>query len=76
MEQNNLDYTNTFVSLEKYLSNIGYSDSIIVILEFWIIKWKECISNTKKSRALMAQVNPKIIPRNHLVERALRQARE
>jgi uncharacterized protein YdiU (UPF0061 family) len=24
----------------------------------------------------MAQVNPKIIPRNHLVERALRQARE
>lgn len=71
-----LDYTNSFVSLEKYLQDKNYSDEIISMLGLWVQKWKKTLVDISKSILLMQKTNPKIIPRNHLVERALKEARE
>lgn len=76
MHENNLDYTNTFVSLEKVLWTKNILNNDIKILKDWVIQWKENIANTETSIQIMGEVNPKIIPRNHLVEKALKKARE
>lgn len=75
LETNKLDYTNSFVSLEKHLEDVLYSDKNISVLKVWIIKWKVCIINQTESISLIKKTNPKVIPRNHLVEKALESAR-
>lgn len=64
------------MSLEKYLQDKNYSDEIISMLGLWVQKWKKTLVDISKSILLMQKTNPKIIPRNHLVERALKEARE
>ena len=74
LEKNKLDYTNSFISLEKYLIDSTYTDNNINSLKLWIIEWEDFIKDSKKSINLMQKTNPKVIPRNHLVEKALESA--
>lgn len=70
------DYTKTFVRLTTDISGLeadpDFSD--------WIVKYKlrrsRQIQNEEQSVELMKSVNPAMIPRNHLVEEALKQAVE
>lgn len=73
METDELDYTNTFVNL----MNIDYEISY-VNLSNWIQKWKARLSRQSNtwsdSLKLMKDNNPVVIPRNHHVERVLKDA--
>ena len=74
MQKNNADFTNTFrslVMLDNHSSALeqdnGYKN--------WLVLWKARLArqpeSLDQSRVLMNSVNPKVIPRNHLVEQAL-----
>ena len=71
METFKADYTNTFASLTL---NKPYKDSLSVSSEFknWKKEWKERIENENSSYKIMKMNNPIYIPRNHLVESALK----
>ena len=77
MQKNKADYTNTFRLLaEDSIQNTElYQDD-----EFrnWLTLWKTRLSRQNEtfdeSIQLMDAVNPKVIPRNHLVEEALNAA--
>ncbi len=76
MLENELDFTNTFRQLTKdpleLLWATGFNE--------WYIKWKERLkfekTNEEEIVNLMKQYNCNIIPRNHLVEAALKDAAE
>ncbi len=76
MKKNKADYTNTFCHLMGVKSN----DDIYKKTDFlaWIEKWKlrSELNNSSKERQikLMKINNPVIIPRNHKVEEALKEA--
>lgn len=71
MKTNNADYTNTFIALQSQSIEKG---SIYDNDDFkqWYNRWQE----HEISYELMAQNNPQFIPRNHLVEEALKSASE
>ena len=77
MQQNKVDYTNTFVSLSKkdVLKNKLFKD--IKFLN-WYQQWQNRLTLNKKpielSLNLMRTSNPLIIPRNHKVEEVLESA--
>ncbi|PIE46771.1 MAG: hypothetical protein CSA42_06725 [Gammaproteobacteria bacterium] len=86
MHAHQLDYTNSFKQLTLMVMDIDFSD--IEALEFakisdtdafdkWIDNWKKALKKTDKLNALMLMQthNPLFIPRNHLVESALQQAK-
>ncbi len=79
MHQNKADYTNTFCYLmEEYREkNEIYKEKEFLL---WKKKWEDRIkinSNSKeKSLKIMLKANPLVIPRNHLVEKALNYATE
>lgn len=71
-----LDYTNTFLVLTQ--DNIML-DSPMNRPDFksWLDKWKHIIRNStgvEQARKMMKENNPTFIPRNHLVEEALKMA--
>ncbi len=76
MKINKADYTNTFCHLMDVKSN----DEIYKKTDFltWIDKWKlrSQLNNSSKKKQikLMRKNNPIIIPRNHKVEEALKEA--
>ncbi len=87
MAKGDADFTNTF----RYLSNsidIDPIDGSLARLEFsdpsifdeWLIRWKERIKleqvSPKELGNVMRAANPAVIPRNHLVESAIRAAEE
>jgi len=77
MEQNKLDYTNTFYSLtDKNLQKNKFFQNKTFIK--WHERWKkrQTQNNNKldKSLSLMNSTNPLIIPRNHIVEEVLEAA--
>jgi uncharacterized protein YdiU (UPF0061 family) len=59
MQEKQLDYTNTFVSLTRGSTEMIPAD--------WVSRWK----TRPISQGLMQSSNPVMIPRNHLVEEAL-----
>lgn len=73
MKDEKLDFTNTFTALltPDYRSGIDTFDK-------WIVKWHKRLSHEphtfKASVEMMKSVNPFIIPRNHQVEKALKEA--
>ena len=73
MENHNADYTNTFASLTL---NKYHNNSLFISKDFkiWEKKWNERIKNKEKSFKIMQKNNPLYIPRNHLVELALKNA--
>ena len=73
MENNKVDYTNTFLFLMENNFrnfNIYKKDSFIE----WHKKWQSLVS--KKSLNIMKKTNPTIIPRNHIVEKVLKIAEQ
>ncbi len=72
MHERQMDFTNTFVSLTQ-------GESIDLPAE-WISRWNACRQaqtiSREDSQKLMQKTNPRIIPRNHLVEAALSAAVE
>jgi len=79
MHKNKADYTNTFCFLmRKYkCKNEVYNEKQFML---WKKKWEDRIklnnNSQEKSFKIMREVNPLIIPRNHLVEEALKYATE
>jgi len=79
MQKHKADFTNTF----RLLSEDALPDEeFFKVEEFlsWYKKWKVRLKKESKSfenaRKIMEANNPKIIPRNHLVERALKKSEE
>ncbi len=78
MQKNKVDYTNTFCFL---MDELYYVDEIYKNTEFltWKKKWdlrRKNFIDINDSIKLMKKANPLIIPRNHLVEEALKKASE
>ena len=79
MHQNKADYTNTFCYLMKEYKqkNEIYNEKQFIL---WKKKWEDRINlnnnSQEKSLKIMRKVNPLVIPRNHLVEEALKYATE
>ena len=77
MENNSLDFTNTFCNLSnnKILNNDLYKNTEFIN---WYKEWKFRLSNDENSLNLsykkMKSNNPIFIPRNHIVEEALNAA--
>jgi len=79
MHKNKADYTNTFCYLMKEYKhrNEVYNEKQFIL---WKKKWEERIklnnNSQEKSLKIMRKVNPLVIPRNHLIEDALKHATE
>ncbi len=72
MKANKADYTNTFLVISERLSDVDFpmDDSF----KLWLMDWKNHIKETstwEEASTLMQKNNPLVIPRNHLVEKAL-----
>ena len=67
-----LDYTNTFLDLKNNKLNKH------VFFKEWIVKYKDRIKLEKKDKYILKNIkeknNPKIIPRNHIVEKFIKEA--
>jgi uncharacterized protein YdiU (UPF0061 family) len=74
MQKNNADYTNTFrllgtvaIQATALYEDAGFRD--------WLVQWEARLARQTQtfdeSVKLMNSANPKVIPRNHLVEEAL-----
>lgn len=67
MEHERLDFTGTFIRLTNLEAPSESSDS-----REWVELWKHVLSNEVRDPvSLMKQVNPMVIPRNHIVQEAL-----
>ena len=78
MHKNKVDYTNTFCHLMSFQTQ---NDIVYENNEFsdWKKRWQERLSQTSSSEKyinLMRSVNPLVIPRNHIVEDALKKANQ
>ena len=78
MHQNKVDYTNTFCHLMNFQTQ---NDIVYENNEFsdWKKRWQERLSQNSSSKKyinLMRSVNPIVIPRNHIVEDALKKANQ
>lgn len=73
MRRLKMDYTNTFSHLSK---EVLTDDNPINSPDFnpWLKKWRESIDKSvgiSQARKTMSRQNPMVIPRNHMVEKAL-----
>ena len=78
MHKNKVDYTNTFCHLMSFQTQ---NDIVYENNEFsdWKKRWQERLSQNSSSEKyinLMRSVNPIVIPRNHIVEDALKKANQ
>jgi len=73
MASEKLDFTNTFINL----MTPGYKSQLSTI-DDWLLKWHDRLNRQletlEESINLMKSVNPYVIPRNHQVEMALKDA--
>ena len=77
MQKNKADYTNTFRSLGKDAikeTEIYHDAGFKNWMQQWEARLSRQIETFEQSIDLMDQTNPAIIPRNHLVEEALKKA--
>jgi serine/tyrosine/threonine adenylyltransferase len=74
MQTYQADYTNTFLSLQQIFASPSWflEDDV----KEWNSLWLKRISKEQDPYSLMKQVNPTVIPRNHLVESALSKAQK
>ncbi|MEP3266173.1 MAG: protein adenylyltransferase SelO family protein, partial [Hyphomicrobiales bacterium] len=83
MAENEADFTLTFSSLVRYVNSSDGENSLFkepAAFEEWVVRWRtrlneENISGPEMVDRLRA-ANPVIIPRNHLVEEAIRAAED
>jgi len=77
MHQNKVDYTNTFCHLMNFKIQ---EDNIYEGTDFsnWKKRWQERSlshdNSVEKRKSLMRSANPLLIPRNHIVEKTLKEA--
>lgn len=65
------DYTNTFAALTMSLTKGTFTPyELPELLSDWQTKWAGCVDKAY-ALPLMLQMNPALIPRNHLVEHAI-----
>ena len=86
MSENEADFTNTFRHLADVISDAG--DDTLAKTQFnkpkdfehWVARWKSRLEQETRPLAAcadaMLQTNPAVIPRNHLVEAAIRAAED
>ncbi|GLC88384.1 protein adenylyltransferase SelO [Lysinibacillus piscis] len=78
MQQQQADYTNTFIALtfERFDSNLFQTHDF----QAWLTKWQARLTRQTETQAMSQQLmkkhNPAVIPRNHRVEEALTAAVE
>jgi uncharacterized protein YdiU (UPF0061 family) len=76
MQNNEMDYTNTFVALAE---EDDFATTSTEAFKLWKLKWEKAINEhttKEEAKTIMKKVNPRIIPRNHLVEEALTEANQ
>ena len=76
MKKNEMDFTNTFwyLSLEKNSENQPNRNSDFTE---WKKQWHTCVNTTSslnEAKSIMRKNNPAVIPRNHLVDNAIKKA--
>ncbi|WP_105254041.1 protein adenylyltransferase SelO [Pseudoalteromonas sp. T1lg75] len=73
MQQQQLDYTNTFAALTAYChQGTEVPEPLASSLGDWLARWQARIAGHKEqSAALMSAANPQVIPRNHRVEEVI-----
>jgi len=77
MGEHQADYTNTFTDLREMLAGDKNIDAVYVSDRFktWMSTWKGRLNQNsdgiRTAQALMKKTNPVVIPRNHLIEKAL-----
>jgi len=80
MRRAEADFTVTFDRLSTLEATPGEEDPLMPIIGDWIGKWERRVaaegSDPVAARERMRRANPCVIPRNHQVEAALRQATE
>jgi uncharacterized protein YdiU (UPF0061 family) len=72
MRRQQLDYTNTFLSLAQLNGPFNTPE-----FQPWLTRWKEAVENSSgmtRAHQLMQTHNPFYIPRNHWIEKALDEA--
>ena len=84
MHQNGADFTLTFRSLSSAIK--GNDDQFLQCFngnqeaEGWLVEWKNLINKEKGDGKTLAEslncINPIYIPRNHMIERAIREYEE
>lgn len=77
MQNDQLDYTNTFLTLANEFVGTGTDFKKEAIPQHWIDGWKNNFRTSRDfehAKKVMKATNPAFIPRNHLVEQALEQA--
>ncbi len=88
MESGGYDYTNTFIYLRHLLKPLNIDSkqlfpgkkAVPSSLNAWAKKWRKTLEQKKqtaeKAVSIMDAVNPLLIPRNHLVEAAVKKAED
>jgi len=88
MNKEKVDFTNTFIILTNYICNDLNEASVTHLfaeesqqMNFWLIKWKVLLEkygeSTKEDiKMTLKKNNPLYIPRNHIVEKVLKDAEE
>jgi uncharacterized protein YdiU (UPF0061 family) len=79
MESQKLDYTRSFNQLSDALdtkSNQGPLPHFAQFFEEWLALLNDLSISKEKAKTKMEKVNPFIIPRNHLIEKAITQSVE
>ncbi len=75
MQEQSLDYTQTFNNLTKSLTDSEQEDELSRTLGHWYTTWIAILGELKitkqEAKALMIDNNPVVIPRNHHVEALL-----
>tara|TARA_B110000459_G_C16624287_1_gene504026 strand:+ start:6573 stop:8021 length:1449 start_codon:yes stop_codon:yes gene_type:complete len=79
MEENKADFTLTFSYLAE--AALGNTEQLLSLFKNrtkianWLTTWQHALAQvqTKTTQDIMLQHNPIVIPRNHLIERALQQ---
>ncbi|WDE14681.1 protein adenylyltransferase SelO [Thalassomonas haliotis] len=75
MQEQELDYTQTFARLTLSLENPQEAEKLSQELSPWYDKWRALLADegieAETAKSLMAQNNPRVIPRNHHVEAIL-----
>ena len=86
MAGSNADFTLTFYQLSKLDMDTANDDAILALFDdadsfsHWADKWRQRLrqedSNNDERKSMMRAVNPVYIPRNHLIEAAIRAAED
>ncbi len=80
MQEESLDYTNTFIKLTQSLSEASPAEELGEVLGEWYSHWRQALNEGDNSetqaKALMQRSNPLVIPRNHHVEAIIKEAED